>query len=118
MSVSICGFKGTGKESLFYEPSKWLIYSDKPFNGLNFENLTRIASADLVKRECHKYLGLLEDNYEKVKNTLLTPDPITKELKTLREHYINYADEKRIQDSRFLFKNRSQEKLSKDYLMN
>jgi hypothetical protein len=117
MSIVACGLSKVGKDT-FYQKSKdgltvvkyddnvstdilskyhWTIYMDSKDTTIPFfrSDTVRIASADPLKPEVHEYLNLPPGNYEKVKDTLVVMDPITREMKILRQHYIDYGTSKR-----------------------
>jgi len=117
--ILITGYKGTGKDSLykfskksgkFYQGNDkvcnvgWLVYCENPHLMLPFclsKELNRFAFADVLKMEVHDYLKLEKkkpDAYESEKNTMLMADPNSGEVKTLRQHYIDFGQMKRKED--------------------
>ena len=116
MSICTCGFRGVGKDTFYkkmtsglnlipYDPKseiksyKWIIYTSPDMIEPTFnKDIIRIGTGDAIKVETHKYLKLSKGDYEKVKDSLVVIDPITREMKVLRQHYIDYADSKRNND--------------------
>jgi hypothetical protein len=113
MSISACGFKGVGKDTFYkkmisglivedynseYKPKgyQWVVYAPEVMTMPIFnKESVRIGTGDPMKDKCHDYLGLPAGNYEKVKDSLVCMDPLTREMKVLRQHYVFYADSKR-----------------------
>lgn len=123
----VTGYRGTGKDTLQkaththqieYPNHKntklpstkntpvWLVYSD-PYTTHDVVAVNpchRVAFADTLKRDTHAYLGLPQtpaSYYESVKDTMIIPDPVSKQMKSMRHHYIDYGQLKKQFDSKY-----------------
>jgi len=88
---------------------RWAVYMPKGKNVADLRHaleskeyvVERFAFADALKLATHKWLGLVgcpAHAFEAVKETMLVPDPVTGELKTIRAHYIDFGQAERRKD--------------------
>lgn len=110
---AVVGFARTGKDTFYAdvangelelvtstEEAKWAVYVRPgatllPLSGLlAAKTHERFAHADTLKAATHHYLGLRDcpaHAFDAVKESMQLPDPVTKKLKTIRGHYIDYG---------------------------